>query len=256
MQPMPNHVEAGSLATPAQRGFLNLCWGIAATVICVLYTAVLALIAAAFATAGQVEVVNWLCRLWGKLLIRTCGVHIDIRGLENLKGLDRWVLVANHQSFFDIFAIVGYLPGAARFVAKKELMKIPVIGYTLRRVGHVVIDRQAGGKAIRKALEVARRGYHIVVFAEGHRYSDNRVHEFNGGAAWIAILTKMPAVPVAISGTGAFFPRGAKVVTPGKSMRMTIGAPIPAEGLTSRDRAKLTRKLEEVVRSAFVEEVV
>ncbi|MGH7948650.1 MAG: lysophospholipid acyltransferase family protein, partial [Candidatus Binataceae bacterium] len=203
---MANHVEARPLATPAQRGLLNLCWGVAATVICVLCTAVLALLAAAFATFGQVEVVNWLSRFWGKLLIRTCGVRIDIRGLENLKGIDKWVLVANHQSFFDIFALVGYLPGAARFVAKKELMKIPVIGYTLKRVGHVIIDRQAGGKAIRKALEVARKGYHIVVFAEGHRYSDNQIHEFNDGGAWLAILTKMPAVPVAISGTGALFP--------------------------------------------------
>ncbi|MGH7949299.1 MAG: lysophospholipid acyltransferase family protein, partial [Candidatus Binataceae bacterium] len=66
---------------------------------------------------------------------------------------------------------------------------------------------------------------------------------------------KMPAVPVAISGTGAFFPRGARVVTPGKSMRITIGAPIPSEGLTSRDRAELTRKLEDAVRREFVEEV-
>jgi 1-acyl-sn-glycerol-3-phosphate acyltransferase len=255
MPPMANHVEAGEIAAPAPRGPLNLLWGVAATGVCLLYTAVLALIAAAFAAGGRIEVVDWLSRLWGRLIIGTCGVRIDIRGLEHLEGLDKWVLVANHQSFFDIFAIVGYLPGAPRFVAKKELLKIPVIGYTLKRVGHVIVDRQAGGKAIRKATEVAKSGYHIVVFAEGHRYSDNRVHEFNDGAAWLAVLTKLPAVPMAISGTGAFFPRRARVVRPGMAMRMTIGAPISTEGLTSRDRSELTRKLEEAVRAMFVEEV-
>ena len=55
----------------------------------------------------------------------------------------------------------------------------------------------------------------MCVFAEGHRYNDNRVHEFNDGAAWLAILSKLPAVPMSISGSGVFFPRGAKVVTPG-----------------------------------------
>jgi 1-acyl-sn-glycerol-3-phosphate acyltransferase len=147
------------------------------------------------------------------------------------------------------------MPGSIRFVGKKELMKIPLIGYALKHGGHVIIDRQGGGKEIRRAVEIVRKGFSLCVFAEGHRYSDNRVHEFEDGAAWLAALTKLPAVPMAVSGSGAIFPRLAKVVVPGGKMRMTIGAPIPTANLKSSDRGELTRKLEEAVRALFVEEV-
>ena len=96
----------------------------------------------------------------------------------------------------------------------------------MQRGGHIIIDREAGGKAIRRAIQVIRGGLDVCVFAEGHRFNDNRVHEFNDGAAWLAILSKLPAVPMSISGSGVFFPRGAKIVTPGGTMRMRIGKPI------------------------------
>jgi 1-acyl-sn-glycerol-3-phosphate acyltransferase len=134
-------------------------------------------------------------------------------------------------------------------------MKIPLVGYALKHGGHVIIDRQGGGKEIRRAIEIVRKGFSLCVFAEGHRYSDNRVHEFEDGAAWLAALTKLPAVPMAVSGSGAFFPRLSKVVVPGGKMRMTIGTPIPTAQLKSGDRGELTRKLEQAVRALFVEEV-
>lgn len=252
---MAGRVDIGRAAEVSSRGVLNLLWGVAATMLCVLYTLILAPSAALFAASGRITAVDWLTKIWAGLIIRTCGVRVDIRGIENLHGVANCVIVANHQSFFDIFASIACLPGDVRFVAKKELLKIPVIGYTLRRVGHVIVDRQAGGKSIRNATEVARRGYHIVVFAEGHRYSDNRVHEFNDGGAWLAIMTRLPAVPMAISGTGSFFPREARVVIPGRTMRMTICPPVPTDGMKSADRTALTRRLEEAVRAAFVEEV-
>jgi 1-acyl-sn-glycerol-3-phosphate acyltransferase len=207
------------------------------------------------AAIGKPHAVTPLSRLWGRLLIRTCSVKVRIEGLENLAGLKTYTLVSNHQSFFDIFSIVAFMPGEIRLVAKKELLKIPVLGYALKNSGHVIIDRQSGGKEIRKVIESSREGFSIAIFAEGHRFSDNRVHEFEDGAAWLAIMTRTPAVPMAISGSAAFFPRLAKIVVPGGTMRMTIGKPIPTAGLKSSDRTELTRKLEEAVRATFSTEV-
>jgi 1-acyl-sn-glycerol-3-phosphate acyltransferase len=151
--------------------------------------------------------------------------------------------------------VAAFIPGQPRFVGKKELLKIPFIGYALKNSGHVIIDRQAGGREIRKAVEVIRHGFILCVFAEGHRFNDKLVHEFNDGAAWLAILTKLPAVPMAISGSGAFFPRGAKIVVPGGTMRLTIGKPILTAGMHSADRTELTRRLEDTVRASFTAEV-
>ena len=81
------------------------------------------------------------------------------------------------------------------------------------------------------------------------------MHEFEDGAAWLAILSKLPAVPMSIAAQAAFFPRGAIFVTPGLTMRMRIGKPIPTDGLRSSDRTELTRKLEAAVRASFTTEV-
>lgn len=257
---MGNHVEADRLQTAAPARLFKLVWGGAATLMSVLYTFVLGAVAAVAARFRYHDLACKISRLWAKLIIATCGIRVEIEGLENLRGLKSYVLVANHQSFFDIFAVLACLPGDTRFVAKKELLQIPVVGYAMVHNGHIIVDRQGGGHSIRRALEAARKGnYPICVFAEGHRYNDGRVHEFNEGAAWIATLAKLPCVPLAISGSGAFFPRKARVVVPGGTMRMTLLPPImpltPTERAKSGDREALTRKLEESVRSAFLPEL-
>jgi 1-acyl-sn-glycerol-3-phosphate acyltransferase len=255
---MGNHVEAGRLANPTP--IWKLVWGAVGTGMGVIYTIVCAPLAAITARLGMHTACGVISRWWARLIIRTCGITVEIEGLENLRGLKSYILVTNHQSFFDIFAILAYLPGDTRFVAKKELMKIPVVGYAMVQNGHIIVDRQGGGRSIRRALEAAREGsYPICVFAEGHRHNDGHVHEFNEGAAWIATMAKLPCVPMAISGSGAFFPREAKVPIPGGRMRMTLLPPImpvePGERSKGGDREVLTRKLEDAVRSAFLQEL-
>jgi len=230
-------------------------WGAIATILAVAYTAILAPLAALASLFGEGHGVSPLTRLWSWLILRTCGIRATVEGLEHLEGLESFVLVSNHQSLFDILATVDLIPREIRFVAKRELRKIPFIGFALDHSGHIVIDRESGGRAIRRAIEVARAGYSICVFAEGHRFSDNRVHEFNDGAAWLAIATKLPCIPMAISGTLALMPRGAKCVTPGGRIRLTLGKPIATAGMKSADRVELTRRLETAVRAAFRSEL-
>jgi len=220
---MASHTQALSYTAISPRVILSLAWGAVATVLSVLWTAVCAVGVAIAAAMRKPHAVTVISRAWGRGIIAICGVKVQIEGYENLAGLKSYILVANHQSFFDIFAAAAFMPGEPRFVAKKELLKIPLIGYAMQRGGHIIIDREAGGKAIRRAIQIIRSGFDVCVFAEGHRFNDNRIHEFNDGAAWLAILSKLPAVPMSISGSGVFFPRGAKVVTPGLTMRMTIG---------------------------------
>src|SRR5882757_4428853 len=252
---MPNPVDTASFAPTSPRALINIIWGIAATMLSVLWTAIAATIAAICAMLERYHAVTVVSRIWGRAIVHTCGIDVQMDGLDNIAGLKSFIGVANHQSFFDIFALAAYLPGEPRFVAKKQLRKIPAVGYAMEHGGHVIIERESGGKEIRKAVAIIKRGFTLVVFAEGRRFNDNHVHEFNDGAAWLAILTKLPAVPMSISGSGGFFPRGAKVVTPGGTMRMRIGKPISTEGMRSADRTELTRRLEEEVRASFTTEV-
>jgi 1-acyl-sn-glycerol-3-phosphate acyltransferase len=171
--------------------------------------------------------------------------------MENLQGLDSFVLVSNHQSLFDIVAILLLIPREMRFLAKREIKKIPLIGFTVERSENIVIDRGSGGKAIRRALAAVSHGYSICVFAEGRRFSDNGVHKFNEGAAWLAIATKQPCIPMAISGTGELMPRGAKFALPGRRIRLILREPVSTLGLKSADRTELTDRLQAEVQAAF-----
>jgi 1-acyl-sn-glycerol-3-phosphate acyltransferase len=246
---------ASKPSPPPQRGVVEFIWGATATALAVFYTAALAPCAALVGLLGYPHLATPISRLWGWLIVHTSGVKVEIDGLDHLAGLKSYVLVCNHQSFFDIFAICAWMPGEPRFVAKQELGKIPVLGLAMRRSGHIMIDRAKGGQAIRKALKIAREGFSIVVFAEGTRFSDNRVHPFNDGAAWLGIATRQKCVPMAVSGTASFFPRGARIVRPGRRMRMAIGPPIDTTELRGADREALTRQLEASVRALFRTEV-
>ncbi len=235
----------------------KFAWGSLATVLSVLYTFLLAPLAAVGARLGLHRQVSSISRWWSWMIIRTCGIKVEIEGLEHIAGLKSYILVCNHQSFFDIFAVIAYMPGDMRFVAKKELLRIPVVGYAMKHNGHIIVDRQGGGRSIRRAIEQARNNYPICVFAEGHRFNDGRVHEFNEGAAWLAVRSKLPCVPMAICGSGSFFPREAKVVIPGGRMKMKIGAPVRLEEmpLGRKGTRELTRRLEQAVRAMFEPEL-
>jgi 1-acyl-sn-glycerol-3-phosphate acyltransferase len=252
---MDHDVEAPGIAVIAKVGVVGRLWGVIATLLSVFYTVILSAFAALVAFFAHGHGVTPLMKAWGWLIFRTCGISAEIDGLEHLDGLGSFVLVSNHQSLFDIVAVTHLIPREMRFVAKRELTKIPLVGFVMAHSGNIVIDRQSGGKAIRRALEVVRHGYSICVFAEGHRFSDNRVHEFSDGAAWLAIATRLPCVPLAISGTAALMPRGAKFVIPGRRMRMSLGKPIDTASLKSAKREELTRRLEADVRSGFRSEV-
>jgi 1-acyl-sn-glycerol-3-phosphate acyltransferase len=252
---MGSHPQASSYTAAAPRGFVNLILGIVATILSVLWTAICAISAASAALINKPHWVTLVTRAWGRGIIGVSGIKVQIEGLENLTGLRSYVLVANHQSFFDIFATAAYMPGEPRFVGKKELLKVPLVGFAMKHGGHILIDREAGGQAIRKAIKIIQSGLDVCVFAEGHRFNDNRIHEFEDGAAWLAILSKLPVVPMSISGSGVFFPRGAMFVTPGLTMKMRIGKPISTDGMRSADRTELTHRLEEAVRASFTTEV-
>jgi 1-acyl-sn-glycerol-3-phosphate acyltransferase len=252
---MDDNVDAPQIVVIPKVGILRRAGGVIATVLAVLYTALLAVPVALASLFGNGHFATPVIKLWSWAIYHTCGISVEIEGLENLEGVPAFVLVSNHQSLFDIVAVLHLIPREMRFVAKRELKKIPVIGFALERSENIVIDRERGGKAIRRALEVARHGYSICVFAEGHRFSDNRVHEFNDGAAWLAIATRLPCVPLAISGTAALMPRKAKFVIPGRRIRFALGRPISTEGMRSADRLELTRRLEAEVRAAFRGEV-
>ena len=181
-------------------------------------------------------------RQWGQNILWAAKVPVILEGVENLQTDGPQVVVSNHQSWFDVFALAAHLPVRYRFVAKQELGGIPIFGKAWRSCGHVSVDRGNREAAI-EALDQAWREVHeekltMVLFPEGTRSPDGRLQSFKKGAFVLAIQGQVPLVPVAVVGSRDVMPKGRLKVRSGP-ITLRIGTPIPTEGLTIRDRNRL-----------------
>lgn len=189
---------------------------------------------------------NWcVSLLWGG------GVKVEFEGLDNLEPRRPAVMVSNHESWYDVFALAGLLPVDYRFVGKKELQKVPFFGPAWIACGHIPIDRanrKAAIESLRIAGEKIRREQAVVVmFPEGTRSSDGELLPFKKGAFMLALELGVPIIPVGISGSRRLMPKGSFLVRPGR-MRVRIGRPIEIDGRTVADRDALMEETREAVR--------
>jgi 1-acyl-sn-glycerol-3-phosphate acyltransferase len=183
-------------------------------------------------------------------------MEIDVQGLERLQPGQSYVLISNHLSNFDIWCTMGTMPFEVRFVAKKELLRIPIFGQALALSDHIVIDRDDPQSAIEKInaqTASTPSGIGILFYAEGTRSRDGKVHEFKRGGVSLALRTQLPIVPVSISGTRKFLPRGCKVIRPGGRVLLVLGEPIPTASISFERRDELNERVRAVVLSNFVE---
>ena len=166
-------------------------------------------------------------------------------------GLD----VANHQSYFDIFALLAYLPVDFRFILKQELMKIPLLGFTLRRAKYIAIDRDDPKKAVKgmnEAAEMVRNGGSVLIFPEGTRSIDGRLQPFKRGGFHLALKSGCALVPVAIINSRNIVPKGSLRINRG-TFGMNIGKPIPVNGYKKRDMNQLMMRVREAIISQMDE---
>lgn len=180
-------------------------------------------------------------RDWARALLDDAGVTVAVVGQEQVEGLGPCVYCANHASFVDVGAVAATLPGSLRFVAKRELFRIPVFGTGLRLTGQIPIDRaqhEAALDAFDSAARAVRGGLSAVIFVEGTRSRDGQLQPFKKGAFVMAIATQAPCVPVYVAGAWALLPRGGLVPSPGH-VEVRIGRPIPTAGLAYEDRDSL-----------------
>lgn len=166
--------------------------------------------------------------LWCRLLCKLNGVKVEIEGQENILTDRPQIFVSNHQGYFDIFALSGYLPVQIRWVAKSSLFKIPFLGGAMKASGYIPVvrdDRKKAYEAFNKTLEKVKEGSSIIIFPEGTRSEDGKIGPFKKGSNLIASRSKCPMVPVTIIGSGDIIKKGSAVITPG-SVQVIISPPV------------------------------
>ncbi|HCK68969.1 MAG TPA: 1-acyl-sn-glycerol-3-phosphate acyltransferase [Nitrospina sp.] len=179
-----------------------------------------------FDRSGNVS--HQISRLWCRLLCKLNGVNVEINGLENILPDRPQIFVSNHQGYFDIFALSGYLPVQIRWIAKSSLFRIPFLGQAMMAAGYIPVERDNRKKAyeaFNKTLEKIKEGCSIIIFPEGTRSEDGEIGPFKKGSNLIASRSKSPMVPITIIGSGDIIKKGSATITPGP-IRVIISPPV------------------------------
>jgi len=220
-------------------------------VIATLALGVFAFITYPFDRKGRVG--HYYARLWGKTALLANRVKVKIEGIEHLNGRGPYIFMSNHQSYYDVFALLGHLPYQFKWLVKKELFSIPFFGWTMAAVGYISIDR--GGsrdtvEAMNEAAQKIRNGMSVTIFPEGSRSPDGSIQPFKKGGFTLAIKSKVPIVPIAIDGSRNIMPKDKFTVASGE-IRMLMDRPIETENYSLKDREILMKKVRETICKNF-----
>jgi 1-acyl-sn-glycerol-3-phosphate acyltransferase len=143
-------------------------------------------------------------RIWARVILSICRVDLKVRGALPDPNHAPYVFFVNHQSHIDIPIMLAALPISFRFAAKKELFRIPFLGWHLKRSGHIPVDRKnphAAVKAFRRAGRRLRAGTSLVFFPEGGTSPDGVIKPFKSGGFVLAEQSAADVVPVTIRGS-------------------------------------------------------
>ena len=215
------------------RSALFLLW----LIVTVIPWSLVAVVASAFTRGAPLY---WLCAGWLKVAILgakwICGVDWRVQGMENVPtaadGSASVILVPKHQSTWETFAFPAIMPHPLAYVFKRELLYIPFFGWAIGRLDMVHINRGRGSDAWRKVVEQGTRimaqGTWMIMFPEGTRTERGSQGEYKTGASRLAVTTKTPLVPIAVT-SARYWPRKSFLLRPG-TIDISIGRPINPQG--------------------------
>jgi 1-acyl-sn-glycerol-3-phosphate acyltransferase len=189
--------------------------------------------------------VSWLARrrewvypwaIWGGMAwLRLSGMRVVVRGRERLDPRETYIFISNHRSYLDTATLFDYTGRRIGLLAKKELLKVPILGTGMGFVNILAIDRTNRERAIetvRAATDRIRAGVSFGVFAEGTRARPGELLPFKKGAFHMAIDAGVAVVPVAMKHTDVLMGKGTGLARPG-TIEMVILPPVATEGLST-----------------------
>jgi 1-acyl-sn-glycerol-3-phosphate acyltransferase len=186
----------------------------------------------------------------GRNWLRLSGMEISVRGTEHLDPVQPYVFISNHRSYLDtatLFVCTGRRIG---LLAKKELLKVPILGYGMGFVNVMAIDRSNRERAritVENATARIRSGISFGVFAEGTRAKPGEFLPFKKGAFYMAVEAGVPIVPVAIKNTDELMGKGTGRSKPG-TIEVVLLQPVPTKGLSSdEDVQGLVKQVHDLV---------
>lgn len=197
----------------------------------------------------------WTCVSGIRIANRITGVRTRVEGLENIPP-GPCLFISNHASNLDPPVIIPAIPRRIAILTKKEVFRLPFLGYAMRRVKFVCVDREnreAAAASLNLGVQYLKEGLSFVAFAEGTRSPDGRLKSFKKGPLLMAIQAGALVVPVSLIGTQKLMRKGEWTVRSGE-VTVRFGAPVDASKFTIAQRGELRAQMEARVASMLPSE--
>jgi 1-acyl-sn-glycerol-3-phosphate acyltransferase len=191
--------------------------------------------------------------IWSRLNSILVPMIVRVEGQENIKPNTSYIVLTNHQSSYDIFLIYGWLGIDIKWIMKKELGKIPGIGFGSKKVGHIFLDRSNSRAALESLNEAKKKlvnGTSVVVFPEGTRSITGELGTFKRGAFKLALDLELPILPVTLVGTNKILPTDSLNILPGK-VKMVIHPSISISGYSETNMNELIQDTRKQIASSL-----
>lgn len=199
------------------------------------------------------KIFSFIAYYWSKAVFIATGIKVRTIGLEKIDLSKAYVFVSNHASLFDIIAVVVGISRHIRFVAKKEIAKIPIFGWAVSGP-NIMVDRKSGldgARSLEKAAKRVAEGVSFILFAEGTRSRDGRLKPFKRGAFSLAIESGVPLVPLTILGSYDIMPKGSLNVRKGE-ITILVDSPIDVSEYRGRQGAfALMNRVHEIIEGNY-----
>ncbi|MBS1536843.1 MAG: 1-acyl-sn-glycerol-3-phosphate acyltransferase [Bacteroidetes bacterium] len=179
-------------------------------------------------------------RKWAKKLLKICSVIVEVNGIDLLPNGESRVYIVNHSSLFDIPVLLASLDDSIRIMYKKELERIPFLGWNMKMSPFIAVERESASNAmesINSAIQAIKHGESVIIFAEGTRSKDGMLQQFKRGGFYLAARSHKPIVPIVLKGTHLILPKKSLKFNAG-IVNLIIQPPIRIDSELTRSQEK------------------
>ncbi|MCB2293014.1 1-acyl-sn-glycerol-3-phosphate acyltransferase [Clostridium algoriphilum] len=185
---------------------------------------------------------------WANFVLKTAGLNLTVEGKENIPN-EACLFVGNHQSDFDIPVILANMGRLTGAVAKKSMVKIPIMSYWMKQIHCVFMDRENPREALKSMAEGVdnlKNGYSMLIFPEGTRSRSNNMGEFKKGSMRLAIKAGVPIIPITVYDTYKVM-EGNNGKIKKANAKLIIDKPIYLDGMSKEEKANISDRVKNII---------
>lgn len=217
-----------------------------------IFTAAIVLICLILAWLRLKRLLRQLTQFWAKMVFIIIGKRFSLHGKENIRKGEKYILVANHSSLFDIMAIMSFYPGVSWF-GHERLLKIPLFGMILKMIDYVPFTKPTvkNTREMINQMIIKSRNKTVAIFPEGTRTTDGNINDFFRGFIYLFRTSDVGILPVTLNGFYNLKPKTRMAINFNSKLEVIIHKPLTREELINKTDSEIIDIVKTIIESAY-----